>query len=692
MPKKKVSITDNGIRSGVTSDTKKAICEYIWNGFDAKAIHVNIVYRCNELGFVEYFAIEDDGVGINRELLNETFGRYQDSNKLRSFQWSSQVKGHKGKGRYSFACFATKADWTSVYESEGQLFKHHVSIESEDIVNFNDHSEDQTLSIVHNIPTGTKVEFTNIQFTFDFLNSTEFTDYLKKEYAVFLKLNESMGKSITINGVPLDYKDTIADFDSQTIQFEDKNVAGLVYTFELAFIRWREKMRENYSSYFLDSNQIERYEKTTSFNKKDTGFHHSVYVISSYFDAFVPPVKKKDVNDEKNVNSLCLDFCEYHGDKSEKDDVFKKLMRYITTWITEKQKEYVVEVAGEELWTKFERNGVVTIPQNSYELPLYNDLKQTVKGIYSVQPKVFVNLKKDSAKALVGCIRLLLQTDKREDLLVIMESIVNMSDEERHRLADILQKTELSHITDAITLLEDRMKIVSALKAMVFDTSLNAYEVDDIQKMIGSAFWLFGEQYNIVTEAEPDFQQALDEYLKILQRTVKGKGKSAYSQQKLSHPDKNKEMDVFATRQNRNSQSVENIIIELKRPSVKLGELELSQIKTYMRVIVDAPQFNSTKAMWTFILVGNQLDGSGSIKNEYETNKHWGKKDLVLKVTQNQQEYEIYVRTWSTIFDEFELRHDFLLKRLKFKREKLCAKYQTKEDLHDIVSSTKSIQ
>ena len=33
MAKQKVSITDNGIKSGVTSDEKRAICEYIWNGF-----------------------------------------------------------------------------------------------------------------------------------------------------------------------------------------------------------------------------------------------------------------------------------------------------------------------------------------------------------------------------------------------------------------------------------------------------------------------------------------------------------------------------------------------------------------------------------------------------------------------------------------------------------------------------------
>lgn len=45
MVKQKVSITNNSIKSGVTNDAKKAICEFIWNGFDAQAVHVNIEYQ-----------------------------------------------------------------------------------------------------------------------------------------------------------------------------------------------------------------------------------------------------------------------------------------------------------------------------------------------------------------------------------------------------------------------------------------------------------------------------------------------------------------------------------------------------------------------------------------------------------------------------------------------------------------------
>lgn len=689
MAKNKVSITDSSIKSGVTSDAKKAICEFIWNGFDANAFHVELSYVANEIGFISSLIIKDDGDGISRSMLDSTFGKYQDSIKRKSFQWSSQVKGHRGKGRYAFNCFATRADWVSICKENDKLLKHHISIDAGDNDHFNDYSEEADNMIVHDVETGTEVTFTNVDLTQAFFESDDFTEYLKKEFAVFLKLNENAGKYITVNGKMLDYNSLIAETDTLQLNINDEK-DGHVYGFHLTFVRWKEKMKENYCSYFLDDSQIEHFEKTTTLNNKDTDFHHSVYVISSYFNSFVPPQKPKTKTKHKTEieNQNLIYFPDFRGDKTEKDQVFKQLLKKVKVWILEKEKEYISHVAGEELWAKFEKNGTVTKPTNKYELPLYEDLKQTVKGIYSVQPKIFTNIKKEQAKTLVGCLNLLLQTDKREDLITIIESVVKMSAEERHRLAEILQVTELSYITNTISLLENRLKTVSAIKAMLFDKSLNAYEVPDVQKMVSSAFWLFGEQYNIVTEAEPDFQQALERYLNMIRKDNKGVGKSKISVEKLKHPDVNKEMDIFAFRQTKTSNAIENIIVELKRPNIKLGELELSQVKTYMRLIYQQPQFNSTAAKWTFILVGNKLDNSGTIEGEYLTNKTWGKKDLVYHVDSNSQNYEIYVKTWSTLFDDFEMRHNFLLQKLQFRRDSLSAKYSTKKDLHNIVEDS----
>lgn len=689
MAKNKVTVTDNSIKSGVTSDANKAICEYIWNGFDAHAQHVSIRYTVNEIGTILSLSITDDGDGIKRTTLPETFGRYQDSVKKKSFQWSSQVKGHKGKGRYSFNCFATGAKWSTIFrDDEGHLLQHIISINGDDNDHYNDHSDEGEARVVHNVSTGTVVSFINVSLSSAFFESLDFINYLQKEFAVFLKLNENRGYSLTVNDKQIDCNAVIAEADSKEITLYDDKLK-VNQKFSLTFIRWYEKMKENYSVYYLNEEGLERYEETTRLNKKDTGFHHSVYVSSSYFEYFAPTPKagEENGNVEEIVTQMLLEFDGNHPTKSEKDKVFKELRKRVLEWLTEKQKSFITEVGGRELWSRYEAKGVVEMPQNEYEQPLFFELKETIIGIYSVQPKLFTNLGDDQAKALVGCLKLLLQTNKRNDVITILEHIAKMTEEERHKLSLILQTTELSSITNTIDLLQNRLKTVSALKAMVFDTSLNTYEVADIQKRISSAFWLFGEQYNIVTEAEPDFQQALESYLYKISRSKKTKGvsKSKINAEKIKHPDVNKEMDIFAFRQNNHSQKIENIVVELKRPNIQLGEIEVSQIKTYMGLIYKESQFNSPDAQWTFILVGNKFDKSGYIPREINNSKVWGKNNLIQHVDDAGQHYDIYVRTWGSIFDEFEIRHKFLLDKLEMKRKELTVQYNNKKDLHQIL-------
>lgn len=141
---------------------------------------------------------------------------------------------------------------------------------------------------------------------------------------------------------------------------------------------------------------------------------------------------------------------------------------------------------------KYEAKGIIRQPQNNYDQILVNDLKQTISAMYEVQPKIFTNLHDEQAKTIVGVVELLLQTDKREDLISIMESVVRLSDEERHNLASVLKATDLARITDTIRLIQNRCKTLSALKVAVNkENGMN--EVDDLQKIIEQSFWIFGE-------------------------------------------------------------------------------------------------------------------------------------------------------------------------------------------------------
>lgn len=570
---------------------------------------------------------------------------------------------------YSFNCFASKADWVTVYkDKESHYIRHKITIKKGDNQNYDDNEQETKSSSVKR--TGTIVSFSEINLPSDFFDSEVFLDYLKKEFAVFLFLNKAQNKKILINGEKLDYEDVIEDSDNKVIQIEDDRIT---FYFNVTYIRWKEKMKENYSMYFLDSSQTEKYERTTTFNNKDTKFHHSLYISSEYFNHFVD-----NATGEKNLFGA--------DNTSPKDKVFKSLVKKLKRFLEEKQKKYIAEVASKKLLAKYQYKGIIRQPQNDYDKILVEDLKKTISAMYEVQPKIFTNLQDDQAKTLVGVVELLLQTDKREDLISIMESVVKLSDDERHNLASVLKTTDLARITDTIRLIQNRIRTISALKVAVKpENGMN--EVNDLQKLVEQSFWIFGEEYNIVTQAEPDFNQALMEYLDKLYDTVPGISKSNYSKDKIEHPDVNKEMDIFAFRQNIQSSTIDNIVVELKHPTVKLGEKELSQVKTYMNVILRDSRFNASNMRWKFYLVGNNFDSSNYIPNEMRNAINWGKKNLVCHIDNNGIQYEIFVLKWSELFADFEIRHNFLLKKLEMKREELSvSSIHDKTEIHSIVA------
>lgn len=100
-----VSVKNQSIdSSGITSDYKAAISEYIWNGFEANATKVSIEYTFNEAFGIKELIIKDNGDGINYNELGETFGAFLASKKnLLSLQMKS--KANKGKCRFSFIAF-----------------------------------------------------------------------------------------------------------------------------------------------------------------------------------------------------------------------------------------------------------------------------------------------------------------------------------------------------------------------------------------------------------------------------------------------------------------------------------------------------------------------------------------------------------------------------------------------------------
>lgn len=639
MEQHSTKITSKSIaQSGLPTDYKKAIAEYIWNGFDAKATQIDIRFNSNETGYIFNFSIADNGEGIRIETIDETFGYFLDSQKKSTFDNDGFIKGKKGKGRFSFSLFANKAIWQTKFKTnDSKILQYDIVIHKSSQDKF---GIDNKVTL-QNSHTGTIVSFNDFHsLTSDLLESEEFKSFISSEFGWFLFLNKEKEYSILINGEKIDYWSIIDDFEEIELEFGE-------YSFKISFLRWNKTIGDKYYYYFLNDKLKEVYRKHTSFNNKAIDFHHSVYVESNFFNDFINTVESNPVLGFAGKNQEAIEY--------------KQLIRQLNKILFEKEKQFIRELQAENLISQYYyKNIFPKFKNNSYEKYRQKDLENVVKELYCIQPKIFQGLKDTQSKTLVGFLNLLLDTDQREHVLEIIDNVIKLNDEERELLAKSLKKTNLSNITKLVSLLESRYNIIQMIKSLVFDLEKFATERDHVQKVIESNYWLFGEQYHLAS-ADKNFEIALNNYLALIERGDK-------QPQKIDEKKKLKRPDIFICKQIEVTDSQtseynveENIIVELKRPSVVIGKNQFSQVEDYLIFIKNEPRFNSQLRKWKFIIVGKKVDDF--IEGKYDSNKAKGKRFLVESV----KNYEIYAMTWDDIFRIFESRHKHLIDKLEYR-------------------------
>ena len=67
----KIAITTGGIKQSLANyNALKSICEYIWNGFDARGTKIEISTKKNDLDNITEISIKDNGTGIIKKQIN----------------------------------------------------------------------------------------------------------------------------------------------------------------------------------------------------------------------------------------------------------------------------------------------------------------------------------------------------------------------------------------------------------------------------------------------------------------------------------------------------------------------------------------------------------------------------------------------------------------------------------------------
>lgn len=663
MPKQ-VKITTKGIKSVLKRyKYPQAIAEYIWNGFDAEANCVEIIYNADQIGHISSIQIKDNGYGIQQDLLEEKFGPFFESEKIKDSKENknhSVTHGKNGVGRLTFFTFASNASWETIFRKDKKIYQYSIDIKKESLQSYAQTKSEMTK--VTNKNTGTAVTFKGIfEINEDILKS-EILDYLKREFGWFLELNKHKDFCIKVNGELLKYSDIIGGKDNTEFTHRETGTK-----FNVSYIRWQTEINKEYSRYYYqNSSNNEIWKDYTTLNKKGDHFYHSVFIQSDYFNNF-------DFITEENSNPQLIK----GGRKS--DEQFKYLQSELHNYLRKKRKPFLKDYSY-KLVEEYEKEGVLPeFKENEWDAIRKDELKSVIRGLYETQPKIFSTLNIEQKKTFVGFLNLLLDSEERERILVIIREIVDLDEIEREELAGLLESTKLSKIIKTIKLIKDRYQVISQLKELVFNEELKANERDHIQKIVECHYWIFGEQYLLISAAEPRFEEVLRRFMYLL----RGENKK----RKITHEDKNKELDIFICKQNKLIDTVENIVVELKHPKVKLGEEQLDQVKKYLNVIINQKEFNGNNIFWNFYLIGNSFDTSGRIESELENAKGHGERSLVFKTN----EYRIYVKKWSEIFTELECRYKYLEDKLELERNELAKKYKSAEEIIELSKQSNAV-
>jgi len=638
-------ITAEGIKKHFqNTEPTQALIELVWNGFDANANNVQIIINHNDLGGLDLINIIDDGDGIEVRNLENSFGKFNESEK----KHDDSTHGSHGRGRLAFHKLCDNATWYT----KNSTTETKIDIQSQSIKNYDGNkieSQHQHPSLLK-LETGTCVELTNFSNN-PLVEQTSLSNILSDEFGWFLALNPDT--SLTVNGL----KVPIPEHKIHQTTFKIN-----ANSFEVKIIRWLKKPKTEKSYNYLVTSRSRVVKKELSkFNKK-SGFYTSACVYSDWVDQYDPESLELDPKTEENRK------------------IYAKLMKHIQDFQRDIYRDYLRSFVNQEI-NKYEEKGFFP----SYEGfdPNFahwrkENTKDILREIYIAEPTIFSRLKDKQTKIIIRLLDALLVSNENDALFDVLDSVLDLDDDNLKQLSDQLKTTTLENIVSTIESLQKRQFAVHKLRELIGERHKEILETPDLQKIIENNTWLFGAQYTLIGAEEDNFTKTA----RKLRDEIKGINDIQEDElfEGITVDGAQKQVDLFLARKvptvDTNGKEIYKcVIIEIKRPSISLNKKHLQQLDDYAEIISKDPNFSSNKLRFELILIGRQISKDDiQIRQRMTSLKSHCDYGLV---TTNEK-IKCYVKDWFTLFDEFELSNNYLLENLKTKLFEL-SDFETQE-------------
>ncbi|RUZ98693.1 ATP-binding protein [Mesorhizobium sp. M7A.F.Ca.US.001.02.1.1] len=609
-----------------TRDPIKALAEFVWNALDADATDVSIEFQQNVLGGLDAIVVRDNGEGITDARADHDFKSLGESwkrNSSRTAKLSRAIHGKEGRGRLRFFSLSRRAEWSTVYEDAGKRWQLSLKIDADNLRK----CEKSNPAPAPEAPTGTIVVMSPLKDTFDWLNSKMAFQEFATIFAPYLM--QYPGTVVRYNGSPVKIEELVAhshDLPPAVIIGPTRTIRDV----SVKIIEWATPV-ESRKIYLGREDGVVLGSQAAHVTAP--GFAFSAYAYSAFFEEMMTAnlLEMDDLN-EPNFARVMVHIREGLG------DYFRGRMAERSSGLIDQLKTAGAYPYEGEPKDEVERRERQVFDIATYAVDSYSrDFKRAE-----------TSLKKMTLTLLKEALR-----HNPDALSRILKAVVGLPKNRQDEFSALLERTELGNIIAASSLIADRVAVLQMLQGIVFDPEhrLSTKERGELDVLVRDNTWLFGENFHIALP-EAGLTRVMARVSEEL-GTKRG-GKVRTTSGKIGR------IDAFLGRQIPHPQSThrEFLLVELKRPSLKIGRKELDQVEDYVNAIREQPDFLNVSTTWHFYLVSTEYEKDIEPRIRQKDRPH----GLFLEM----DNATVWVKTWAEIVRDCESRLHFIQDRLKF--------------------------
>ena len=628
-----LEITQEHFDRSIKGSPREAIKELIWNACDADAKNIEVSFSYEGMAGAEQVSdifVKDDGHGIPFGYIEEYFGKYGRSQKTYSDKSPGGriYHGKLGQGRYKCLAAGTYVDWDTVYCDEtGKLLSFEIKIcaGSRMDISYSETPEKSTTGHTGTIVHIHEISEERISSITSMAEPGVMIPELLTTFAPYLLAYTDI--SIKYNGVMLDPVEQIKKQEEKNLIFEQEGKPPVEA--RVVAITWKQAQFAKF--YICGSSGVVYDEKDFAPLKKAST---SVYLMGQHFEKM------------HRENTLVM------GDADPAYAYFE-----------EEAKKFVKEFVGEQETDdaaaeirRIKAEGIYP-----YQGEPEDEVKKAERDVFDVLAvevnRAVPQLKsagRDAKKLTYRLIREAVNTNP-ESIKTILTEVFNLTQQQQDDLAELLTHTHLPEIIDTAKTVSDRLVFLQVLEQMVYNDSVGKAikERTQFHKVLLKELWVFGDKYALGT-SDQSLKNILSAHIKCLGRDTLIPDIPPEAAEDLTRIP-----DICLFRQICPAyEQYEHLVIELKRPTLKLTKKEVDQIEDYALTVSENPLFDKSKTKWKFILLGREFDNYvvNRLKNRTQGEGNF--------YNSEDGSVSISILKWSSLIQDNKFKYEFLRKKL----------------------------